>query len=286
MIPEIFPKVFSNEYLLLEPKDSDLVMSFKGRNLIMKDENKSVVFPTVKDYLEINKDAKEKLLYLFKIDDESCFLWLGDFDCIPKDFEIWNLVDFRAVGSTEDYLKAFTARHLHMWYMDNKFCGRCGKPTTIGTKERNLLCECGNMIFPKIMPAVIVGVRNKDKLLRTRYKNRPGTNWALVAGFVEIGETAEECVAREVMEETGLKVKNITYYRSQPWGMDQDLLLGFFCDVDGDDTIRLDNEELSEGKWFTREEIEKSDRLQSLTATMTEEFRKGKDMSPRIPRNS
>lgn len=273
MIPEIEPKVFYNQYFQKSPKENDIIMSFSGRNFIMKNTPEGIIYPRVSDFLKINPRALDSLLYLFCVDDESCFLWCGGFDEVPDGFEVWNINDFRMVGSHEDYLKVFSARHLHVWYTDNKFCGRCGKPTSIGTKERNLLCECGNMIFPKIMPAVIVAVRNGDKILMTRYRNRPGVSWALVAGFVEFGETAEQCVAREVMEETGLKVKNITYYKSQPWGVDQDLLLGFYCDVDGDDTIRLDNEELSEGKWFERKEIEPRERLQSLTATMIEEFR-------------
>ena len=87
-------------------------------------------------------------------------------------------------------------------------------------KERMVHCECcGNMVYPKICPGIIVAVTNGDKLLLTKYAPAPGrnANYALVAGFTEIGETLEETVQREVMEEVGLKVKNIRYYKSQPW---------------------------------------------------------------------
>ena len=87
------------------------------------------------------------------------------------------------------------------------------------------------MVFPVIAPAVIVGVTNGEQLLMTKYKGRDIPFYALIAGFTEIGETLEECVAREVMEEAGLRVKNIRYYKSQPWAIVDDLLAGFYCDV-------------------------------------------------------
>ena len=99
------------------------------------------------------------------------------------------------------------------------------------------------MVFPKIAPAVIVGVTNGRKILMTKYANREYKRYALIAGFTEIGETAEETVAREVKEEVGLSVKNIRYYKSQPWGFDSNLLLGYFCELDDEgDVIRLDEE--------------------------------------------
>ncbi|MBR6488608.1 MAG: NUDIX domain-containing protein, partial [Clostridiales bacterium] len=100
-------------------------------------------------------------------------------------------------------------------------------------------------------------------------------HFALVAGFTEIGETLEETVAREVMEETGLKVKNISYYKSQPWGIVCDLLVGFFCDVDGDDTIKMDESELKIAEWRTREEVELQPDQFSLTNEMMTLFKKG-----------
>ena len=105
------------------------------------------------------------------------------------------------------------------------------------------------------MPAVIVGVINGDKILLTKYRTGFKYN-ALIAGFTEIGETVEETVQREVMEEAGIKVKNIRYYKSQPWGSANDILLGFYCDVDGDDTITMDAEELKYAEWVQREQIE------------------------------
>ena len=135
--------------------------------------------------------------------------------------------------------------------------------------------HCGNEIYPKIAPAVIVGVKDGNRLLLTRYAGRAYKRYALVAGFNEIGETPEETVQREVMEEVGLKVRNIRYYKSQPWGVDSDLLLGYFCDLDGSDQIRLDHDELETGEWFEREEIPVEDDGISLTRAMIRAFKEG-----------
>lgn len=277
MVPEIAPKKFHNEYSQYKPKDSDRVAFFLGKQILSKITEAGVELPKVSEVRAIASDTDKSLLYLFCIDDESVFLWMGEEELAVPGYEKNNLGDVRKAGKELAYLQIFTAWHLNVWYSDNKFCGRCGRPTTIGRKERNILCECGNMIFPKIMPAVIVGVRNGDKILMTRYANREYKGWALIAGFIEIGETAEECVKREVLEEVGIHVDNVTYFTSQPWGIDQDLLLGFYCNAVGKEDIHVDEMELAVGEWVKREDMPVRDDLESLTATMMESFRLGLD---------
>ena len=170
----------------------------------------------------------------------------------------------------------FTAYHLWKWYSANRFCGACGKTTEHSRSERALICpECGNTIYPRINPAVIIGVTNGNRLLITRYRRGYAHN-ALIAGFTEIGETVEETVSREVMEEAGLRVKNIRYYKSQPWGVASDLLMGFFCEVDGDTDIHMDDNELKYAAWLRPEEIELQPNNYSLTNEMMNLFKDGK----------
>ena len=139
--------------------------------------------------------------------------------------------------------------------------------------ERAMVCPaCHYTAYPRIMPAVIVGVTNGDKLLITRYRTGFRYN-ALIAGFTEIGETMEETVQREVMEEAGIQVKNIHYYKSQPWGTANDILLGFYCDVDGDDRITMDPEELKYAEWVQREDIVLQPGEFSLTNEMMKRFK-------------
>jgi len=163
------------------------------------------------------------------------------------------------------------------WYKDNAFCGRCGKKTILSKDERAVICEsCEQIIYPKIAPCVIVGVSNGDFLLLTRYKNRPYRRYALIAGFVEIGESLEDAVKREVFEETGVRVKNIKYYGSQPWGFTHTILAGFFCKLDGDPKITMDEDELSEAVWLQRQAIPPAISDIALTSEMMEMFRLGR----------
>ena len=181
----------------------------------------------------------------------------------------------RETVSKKDCFAAATAYHLYVWYRDNRYCGRCGKELQPDTKERMMRCACcGNMVYPKIAPAVIVGVIYDNKILMTKYSDREYKKYALIAGFTEIGETAEETVRREVMEEVGLKVKDIVYYKSQPWGFDSNLLMGFYARVEGTDAITLDKNELSLAEWVPREQVAGMDDKISLTREMMENFYK------------
>ena len=111
----------------------------------------------------------------------------------------------------------------------------------------------------------------------SKYAGREYKKYALLAGFNETGESIEETVRREVMEEVGLKVKNLRYYKSQPWSFSGSLLAGFYCDVDGDPSITLDREELSVAEWFDRDSLPETPNFISLTGEMIECFRQGKE---------
>ena len=174
---------------------------------------------------------------------------------------------------------ALTAWQAAGWYQNNRFCGRCGEPMVSGSGERSLVCpSCGNTLYPKLCPVIIAGVVSGNRILLTRYAGRDRyARFALVAGFAEIGETIEQTVAREVMEETGLKVRNLRYYKSQPWAYSESLLFGFYCDVDGPDEVTVDQNELSTAVWTERQDIPDYGDEISLTYEMMRVFREGKE---------
>lgn len=183
---------------------------------------------------------------------------------------------FRRAVPRHRAFAGITGYQLYNWYKNRRYCGRCGSMMKPSGKERMMRCgACGNMEYPKICPAVIVGVTDGNRLLMSKYAGRAYKNYALIAGFTEIGETVEQTVAREVMEEVGLKVKNIRYYKSQPWAFTDTLLMGFYCDLDGSDAIRLDENELAVAEWFTREEIPEPVSQESLTNEMILRFKNG-----------
>jgi len=180
---------------------------------------------------------------------------------------------FRSLKPLNISFAVITAWQLYTWYRDNKYCGRCGQKTMLDSKERMIKCSnCGNMIYPKICPGVIVGIIHRGRILLTKYANKGYNRYALVAGFTEIGETLEESAKREAFEEVGLKLKNITFYKSQPWSASSSLLTGFFAEVDGSDKVVLETDELKEGTWFYPEDIVQMHEGVSLTEEMINHF--------------
>lgn len=278
MLQDIFPHKFKVEYSLKNPQENDYVLIFKGNRVLLDSGGELYRIPFYHRISESFSLSVENLIYLFSVDDARFFLAnpSGDDEAELDGFVFQSSDNFRKFNPSWLAFAGITGCQLARWYEYNHFCGKCGTTMSQSEKERALYCKsCGNILYPKISPVVIVAVRNGDKLLLTRYRDRPFTNYALIAGYVEIGETLEHTVQREVMEEAGLRVKNITYYKSQPWAFTDTLLSGFFADLDGDDQITLDDEELAEALWVNRSEIEPQNLEISLTAEMMEAFRRG-----------
>ena len=302
MIQDIYPSRLNNQYTAYSPVDEDIVFFFQGSSLLAKyEDEETLVYPHYKEFvkgitLQENKDSVDNytFIYLLSVDDTRYFLaekkgellkgqYIGEmadasihkeYAAVVEGFDFVGVNSFRKAKPKATAFAAITAYHIYGWYRDNHFCGRCGGHTVHDSKERMVRCtSCGNMIFPKICPAVIVAVTDNDRILLTKYAGRMYRNYALIAGFNEAGETLEQTVEREVMEEVGVKVKNIRYYKSQPWGLSGSLLSGFFCELDGDDKITLQEDELSLGTWVKADELDLEDDGISLTREMIIKFR-------------
>lgn len=276
MIQDIAPYKLDNAYdAECKAAADDIVMCWQQDNTLLTAEGNTVRFPTLQELPQVKA---EDCIYLFRIGEERFFLALEVEAPAGFIYRHFRVIRHECQGELRYMYAAYTAWHLALWYVDNRFCGRCGMPHKLADKERALTCTaCGHTVYPRINPAVIVAVTNGDKLLVTKYANRNIAFYALVAGFTEIGETMEECAAREVMEETGLQITNLRYYKSQPWGSAQDLLMGYFCDVAGNTDIKLDRSELKEGLWVTREEVELQPDDWSLTNEMMLVFKEGRE---------
>lgn len=153
-----------------------------------------------------------------------------------------------------DYLKAGKCHELLYWDQNTKYCGVCGGPMHFDTDISKKCSHCGKEVWPQLAIAIIVLIRRGDEVLLVHARNFRGDHYGLVAGFVETGETLEEAVHREVREETGLHIKNLRYFGSQPWPYPCGLMVGFTADYDGG-TIHLQRSELSRGAWFSRDHL-------------------------------
>lgn len=271
MIQDIGAHRYSVAFEPSEPTDDDILLIFKGNNILVYEQDGRTWFPSVGGF-----DLMGDPVFLFRIDDMDIYMLEVDDEL---EFEGWQFVPPEYFRNALPAWKAFagiTAVQLHRWYENNMFCSRCGGKMLLSRDERAVVCQsCGRVVYPSIAPCVIVAITNGDKLLMTKYnpKNHKYSRYALVAGYNEIGETLEDTVRREVMEEVGLKVKNIRYFGNQPWSFTDTLLVGFFCELDGSPEIKMDDDELSFAQWFTRDEIPKMTSTISLTNTMIEHFR-------------
>lgn len=152
------------------------------------------------------------------------------------------------------YLKAGKCQELLYWDQNTKFCGVCGAPMRMDTNISKKCTECGKEIWPQLATAVIVLIHRGDEVLLVRAKNFRTDFYGLVAGFVETGETLEEAVAREALEETGVKITNISYFGSQPWPYPCGLMVGFHADyVSGE--LHLQQSEIARAGWFRRDNL-------------------------------
>lgn len=292
MIQDIMPHRYNNAYQAKKPDKNSRLLYFMGKQVLLKRgsaghgdgvlsdaagaKEQEIEFPVFEDVEQDNGRIYDDAVYLFSIDGEEFYLakdveWRQDRGLGLEDTGI-----FRGSGPKHMAFAGVTGYQLYRWYGSRQYCGRCGAALVHSDKERMMQCpRCGCMEYPKLCPAVIVAVTHGNRLLMSRYAGRQYKRYALIAGFTEVGETIEETVKREVMEEVGLKVKNLRYYKSQPWSLSDSLLFGFFAELDGSEDITLEEEELAEARWFEREEIEAEYEDFSLTNEMIMEFKGG-----------
>ncbi len=276
MIQDIAPHQFDNTYRPHPPAAESYALYFEEHEALMERTEETIDYPRFQDLEPTNPDIYDHYTYLFSIDEQSYYLVDHITMPSPSRFTMENTQLFRTARPRHLAFAGITGHQLFLWYRDHHYCGRCGGVLNKDSKERMLSCPaCNTMEYPRISPAVIIAVTNGNRLLLSKYAGRTYTRYALLAGFTEIGETLEETVVRETLEEAGLKVNNVRYYKSQPWSFSGTLLAGFFCDLAGDDTITLDEEELSDAGWFEREELPEDDLGLSLTHEMIQAFKDG-----------
>lgn len=152
------------------------------------------------------------------------------------------------------YLKAGKCHELLYWDRNTQYCGVCGASMEMKTDISKRCTNCGKEVWPQLATAIIVLIHRGEEVLLVHARNFKGDFYGLIAGFVETGENLEEAVRREVMEETGLTIKNIRYFGSQPWPYPCGLMVGFNADYESG-AVRLQREELNKGAWFTKDHL-------------------------------
>lgn len=177
--------------------------------------------------------------------------------------------------NSELYLKAGKCEELLYWDKNTHFCGVCGAPMKMHTDTSKKCTECGKEVWPQLATAIIVLIHKGDEVLLVHAKNFKSNFMGLVAGFVETGETLEQAVHREVMEETNLTITNIRYFGSQPWPYPCGLMVGFTADyVSGE--IKLQTSELARGAWFSKDNLPTIPEKLSIARKLIDAWLEGK----------
>jgi len=231
-----------------QPHDSALTFVYRGPKLLVRTGDGAL--PDVQALASM-RIAEERTLPVGRFDDVYVrAAWVDEEVQPPAGYEFLGLRAF--FGRFDDAMLALAGRAFQVadWARTHRFCGACGKPAHKAEGERAMRCECGHVAYPRIAPAMMVLVRRGPAILLARNVAVPaGGRMSALAGFLDPGESVEDAVHREVMEEVGLEVKDLRYFGSQSWPFPGSLMIAFTAEYAGGD-IRCDPAEIAEARWF------------------------------------
>lgn len=238
--------------LILSPKTSTCrCIAIMGQDTILRCDGRELTFS---DLIELRNGQEEGVLFEER-HNNLCSLGLSQTQDLPNGFCSVSLRNYYASEGEDLASPHFRAKALHEWLGKTRFCTRCGARLVPGTaeEETSLVCpECGDIVYPRIEPCIIVLVRRGNDILLALHNRRNAQYYSCLAGFMEAGESAEQAVRREIMEETGITVRNIRYFGSQSWPFPSQLMLGFTAEYESGD-IRIQESELQMADWFPRD---------------------------------
>ncbi len=250
--------------MLSQPETPAYWFLFDDNRILLQKENESFTIPAgtcppypVSNELEVSfPDATpcRTALLLVTVEETDCFVLM---DLRTS----WNVLPPAL------YQKAGKASQMLYWDKHSRFCSVCGTKTEHLLPAMKKCPSCGYELYPVISTAILALVRKGDTILLVHARNFRGSFHSLVAGFLEPGESLEECVAREVKEETGLTIQNITFFGNQPWPYPSGLMVGYIADY-AEGEIRLQEDELSSAAFYTRENLPELPRKASLARAM------------------
>lgn len=229
--------------------------AFHKDKLLVKIFNDDVQIPFVSAPGELNLDPK-RLLHVGQLGDDPCFSTrLDSENSVPDGYAFQGMRTLFNRLDDMSYGIAARAMQLVQWDMDHLYCSRCGQPAGERNEEGAQICRsCGYVNFPRISPAIIVAVIKDNRILLAHSGRFINNMYSVLAGYVEMGESLEECVKREVEEEAGIAVKNIRYFGSQYWAYSGALMVGFTAEYESGE-IRLDDAEIEDAGWFPADDL-------------------------------
>lgn len=258
------PEDFKSALHPIEEKDSYWFV-FLQDQLLVGDDKSSL--PTGHDF------CLERTLYIGTWQGKHLFTGEVSVNTLAPSGWIWSeLRPLHISFGEEFYSIAGRAKQLINWDRTHKYCGVCGGVTFTRQQERCKECStCGHLAYPKMAPAIMALVKREGQILLARSPHFPSKMYSVLAGFVDPGETLEQCVIREVREEVGIKVKNVQYFASQPWPFSYSLMIAFTCEWE-DGEIDMDPSEIEDAGWFDKLNLPELPSELSLSRTLIKAF--------------
>lgn len=218
--------------------------------------------------ISVNGNEMAEGVFVARLDTIVWYALSVTEEAVPSD---WSTVELRALAASDTSAFALASRAVQLlrWRDNHRFCGACGAATEASMTEHARTCgPCRQTYYPKILPCVIVLIKRGDHMLLARHNRHVQSDqFSLIAGFVEAGETLEQAVHREVLEEVGIRVANLAYQGSQTWPFPGQLMLGFTADYDGG-SICIQDDELVEAGWFSLDQLPKVPNKLSIAGWM------------------
>lgn len=243
---------------------------FRGNEILLPEGDGMIQFPDTHRVFHLPTQAS---LFIGISGGVPCYA--VDLISTAKPPQNFRFSDIRGlIGRTSEEFLGVAARASHLLLFDRttKFCGVCGAGNQLVDTELAKKCpECGQVIYPRLSPAIIVLVRRDEEVLLARSPGFPPGVYSIIAGFVEPGETIEHAVHREVMEETGITICDLCYVASQPWPFPDSLMIGFVASYAGG-TIKTDRSEIEDAGWFKRDQLPGLPRPLSLSRALIDLF--------------
>jgi len=265
-----------NRFFEFKPENNNnLFIIFKDRKVLYDLDQKTFLFNS--SYLKFENYSFE-LIGIGKKDDMNVYsVDISDHHFLFEEQGYLSIVEYEirhlfSMLSAYDISVLGRANQLMHWIKSNKHCGYCGSIKIFSESEEALFCKCNNtMIYPTISPCVLALIYKENKILLARNALFPVGLFSALAGFIEVSETAEECVQREVFEEVSLKVKNVKYFGSQSWPFPSQLMLAYICEYDSGE-INVDGKEIIEADWYDMDNLPKTPPNSTLSGTLINSY--------------
>ncbi len=243
---------------------------FRSNELLVEIRDNDVRIPYNNKLEELNI-SPIRTQFLGKLKDNPCYsAEVGFKTNTPEGMEFKDLRSLYDDLEEDIFLLAGKAIQIVNWDKNHQYCGRCGNPTENIKDETAKICpECGFTSHTRLSPAVITAIIKDGKILMAKHSRATGNPYGLIAGFVEPGETIEDAVVRETLEEVGIKVKNIKYFGSQPWPFPNSLMIAYTAEYDTGE-IQVDGKEIIEAQWFTRSDLPRIPHKMSIAGELIE----------------